>query len=507
MTAKLVKFLSPTWKISWGFLLVCLPFTSFPLLSKAVGGTHVAPLSIVPLFWLFLTFLPIVFITRQTFPIETKPIIFFVIAAIFSSSAAYFLEIPPYKGFTLFRNNLDAFITLSIGIAFYIITVSWIRSIGDLKSALIYINIGGIIVLFWSVLQISIAWLNNGIFPVWMERIQSSISVSNLVSNLGHFRVFGTTLEPSWLAHCLNMLYLPLWLGSSATNTSVFRTRILRLSIENILLVIGILILILTYSRIGLLSFGLVFIWLILKKSKSITQIITSRFSSKLHRTNRSLQLILAVLLIVILILSLVGIVIGLSSNDNRYAKILQINNEDLIDTNNFMVLANRAAIAERVVYWDLGISVFKHHPIIGVGLGNLGMFTLKDISYYAWKLPELRRVMFVDSYLPNSKNLWIRLLAETGLVGFMIFIIWLINLGHSSTHLLDQSSPLIQTVGMVGQFTLIALILEGFSIDTFALPYLWIALGLLSASLKLNYSFNTAQTSQDGRTDHPFNY
>lgn len=481
-----MKILTLTWKIAWAITLVCLPLTSFPLLSKAVGGTYVAPLSIMPLFWLCLTFLPIVFFTKQPFPPETKTLFIFVIAALISSAAAYFLDIPPYKGFTLIRNNLEAFLTLGIGLAFYFTTVAMIRSVADLKSTLIYINIGGIIVLLWSVTQISMAWLNNGIFPVWMERIQSSISISKLVGNMGHFRVFGTTLEPSWLAHCLNMLYLPLWLGNSATNTTVFRFRIFKLSIENYLLAIGIFVLIFTYSRIGLISFGLVFVWLILSKSKSFAQKISTRFSSIQHKTNRSLQLLLATLLVVILIISLGGIVLGLSSNDNRYAKFLQINSEDIFDTNNFMVLANRAAIAERVVYWDLGMTVFKGHPIIGVGLGNVGMFTLKDISYYAWKLPELRRVMFVDSHLPNSKNLWVRLLAETGLIGFIIFVIWLLNLGHTSNQILKASSPLVRTIGLVSQFSLIALILEGFSIDSFALPYLWVAFGLLSATSSL---------------------
>jgi hypothetical protein len=37
-----------------------------------------------------------------------------------------------------------------------------------------------------------------------------------------------------------------------------------------------------------------------------------------------------------------------------------------------------------------------------------------------------------------------------------------------------------------MGAFVLIALLLEGFSVDSFGLPYLWFSLGLLSAGSRL---------------------
>jgi len=36
--------------------------------------------------------------------------------------------------------------------------------------------------------------------------------------------------------------------------------------------------------------------------------------------------------------------------------------------------------------------------------------------------------------------------------------------------------------VGLTGQITIIGLIVEGFSLDTFALPYYWMTLGLVVA-------------------------
>jgi hypothetical protein len=46
--------------------------------------------------------------------------------------------------------------------------------------------------------------------------------------------------------------------------------------------------------------------------------------------------------------------------------------------------------------------------------------------------------------------------------------------------------------IGWGGLFVLIAFVLEGFSIDTFALPYLWVSLGIVSAVGALSRNFPT---------------
>jgi hypothetical protein len=45
---------------------------------------------------------------------------------------------------------------------------------------------------------------------------------------------------------------------------------------------------------------------------------------------------------------------------------------------------------------------------------------------------------------------------------------------------------PVIKVAGLTGQLVLIAFIVEGFSVDSFALPYFWFSAGLLSASAYL---------------------
>jgi len=45
------------------------------------------------------------------------------------------------------------------------------------------------------------------------------------------------------------------------------------------------------------------------------------------------------------------------------------------------------------------------------------------------------------------------------------------------------KRSGLFRAMGLAGQLLIIALIVEGFSLDTFGLPYYWIGFGMIVAS------------------------
>jgi hypothetical protein len=79
---------------------------------------------------------------------------------------------------------------------------------------------------------------------------------------------------------------------------------------------------------------------------------------------------------------------------------------------------------------------------------------------------------------------MWVRILAETGLLGFAVFLAWYYLLWRSSR--LTQAAkapPVLAVAGLAGQMALVAFLIEGFSIDSFALPYIWVSFGIISAS------------------------
>ena len=92
-------------------------------------------------------------------------------------------------------------------------------------------------------------------------------------------------------------------------------------------------------------------------------------------------------------------------------------------------------------------------------------------------------------SGLQNIKSFWVRLLAETGVLGFYVFLSWLNGLRLSARAIQHSElpgvkrSPTWQILALAAQLSLVAFIGEGFSIDSFAMPYLWVITGLLSAA------------------------
>jgi hypothetical protein len=124
---------------------------------------------------------------------------------------------------------------------------------------------------------------------------------------------------------------------------------------------------------------------------------------------------------------------------------------------------------------------VFNDYPVLGVGLGNAGFFFPEKLSAYSWGLTEVRTLLYQWDSLPNSKSLWVRLLAETGVIGFGFFLSWLYVIAVSALSLCRRKG-LRGTVGIAGLFVLAGMLTEGFSVDTFALPYFWVSFALVTS-------------------------
>jgi hypothetical protein len=75
---------------------------------------------------------------------------------------------------------------------------------------------------------------------------------------------------------------------------------------------------------------------------------------------------------------------------------------------------------------------------------------------------------------MPNAKNLFIRVLAETGIVGVVLFISFVVK------HFVSALASRRSEVTVFAVVLAIALIVDFMSLDTFALPTWWLALALL---------------------------
>ncbi|MGD0751120.1 MAG: hypothetical protein ABSA23_06895 [Anaerolineales bacterium] len=475
--------------IAWGAVFILMPITSLPLLSRFAGNTSVAPAAFLPLIWVALFWFIPYFLKKGAIPRESIPFIFFISIAIISSAAAFFLNIPPFKDVSVSHEEIRSILTLSVGAAFYLITASWFsKDQSRLAFVLKWINVSGIIIILWAAVQGFYIFLFQSHYPAILLTFQRLVSTRDLFAG----RITAFAFEPSWLAHEMNLLYIPFWLGATVSGTSAHRFRLWKISLENILFFIGAVVVFLA-SRVGTLAILLVLAllgiyanFLLARRvyKWSLTRFV--KFSAAMKSAFRFLlPLVLLLAFISVYVLGAVGLVYGLSHVDKRLARIFQP--QSLIQwvkiIQNPYTFFNYLEFAERYVYWVGGWNVFNIHPIIGVGLGNAGFFFQRQLPAYSWSLPEVMDAYYRTADLPNIKSLWVRLLAETGVVGFSSFIAWFYVLFRLSWFIRLSKNPLFRMIGWSGLFVLVAYLIEGFSTDTFALPYLWVSLGIVSAA------------------------
>ena len=94
--------------------------------------------------------------------------------------------------------------------------------------------------------------------------------------------------------------------------------------------------------------------------------------------------------------------------------------------------------------------------------------------------LPEIASQLSPTSTLyPNPKNLYVRLLAETGLVGFFLFAAFQLFILGDMIAVLKQRVPIWRYLGIAALFSWLGIIFYNMTQDSFATPNIWLNLGI----------------------------
>ena len=483
-------------EVLWAIALICLPITTFPLFSSLTGAL-VAPLSILPFFILLVLCVIPLIIHRGKLPKESVPLFLFILVAILSCFAAYFFYIPGFKGKSIPGQEIRALFTIFVGLTFYLVTTAWVRDIDKLKNSWKYITFGGILSLVWTGFQAYYVLQHAEQYPSWLNQIQSWLVVQSPAFSAKFGRVNGLTYEASWFAHQMVILYLPIWIAATYYKTSAFKFRVFHVSIENVLLIFGLIAFILSSPRIGLVSFSLMIVYVFIRVNVQFYRKIVDKISKQkfiLHNGPPNIKKITIQMIISVLIVFAYAFIFTVAfylliQRDWRLSLLVsqppslrEIIGIFSFNQNTLLDLSHRFIFLERMVYWFNGWNIFNQYPWFGVGLGNAGFFFPKFAPAIGWATYEIRNVLFYLPQLPNVKSLWFRLLAETGLVGFSLFISWLYVLYQSSRFSHLHQDATIKTFALAGQLALLAFIGEGFSIDSFAMPYFWVIAGMIAA-------------------------
>ncbi len=460
----------------WIGLVVALPISSFPVFAKVLHTSSVAPASGIFLLLLAVLWLPVYVMRKGRFPFQLGPALLFTLYCIVTIGLAFFRQTPYYPGSSLVSNSIEALATLGMGFLFYLVSTTLPRDSKAVANTLKAINFGGIALLGWSLIQFVI-WLPAHDFPQWMRDVQGLFSTTVLFDK----RTTGFASEPSWLAHMLNLVYLPYWLGATIKRFSVHKLKVWVFSVENILLGLGAVVLFLTFSRGGLVSFMLVLGFLFIRLNIGLVHWLVEKWKVKQKTLVGGFAgLAMAVIYLGVAVAGL----FVLSKIDPRMETVFDFSSSD---DNSLVKYMDNLQFGERVAYWQTGWNLFNDHPFAGVGLNAAGAYFPQYLPAYAWQLTETRDLLFRTNIQLNIKNLWTRLLGETGLIGFSLFLALLVITLLTTLDLIKRGEGQGKVVGWMGALMLIALIGEGFSVDSLALPYNWFPLGLVAATWRWN--------------------
>jgi len=453
-------------------MIASLPLTSMPLIKKLLGSDSVASPAVVFLFvLLFFWAAGLLFGGKLWGSSKILPLALFCCIAVIATLISLFYKTPAFKDFGQINPIITAMGTLVIGFLFFFLASSFPIDDQIKKQTLRILNWSGLVILIWCAIQ-AIAWYGSYHYPQWMFSIQGALSARVLYRQ----RATGFALEPSWLAHQLNMFYLPFWISASVTGYTSHSIRLRKFSLENFLMIGGVIALGLTLSRVG---FAALLFMAVLAFTRVHPQLVTNLHdwaASKQNFVFKPDRKMISKAMFIGYALVLAILILIFYKIDPRMATLFKFSFDQ---DNPLLRYFNQLKFGDRVVYWLTGWNIFNDYPILGVGLGNAGFYFPKNIPAYGWSLLEVRRLMYRSHLLLNVKSLWFRLLAETGIVGTTLFIGWIISL---VSYLIEKYRSLNkreQMMGFAGLLVVVGMVFEGLSIDSFAMPYWWISLGL----------------------------
>lgn len=469
-------------RILWALTLISLPITSFRYMPFMGAGTVVRPLALYPLAALLLVLFAMLWRREIGFPRlgSFSVLIAFVLATIAATALGATFAPIELRGTDYWDRAIRAFVTLAIGLSFFLAAAWMNQDEAQVKFSVRWLMVGLAGHLVWGAIQFY--GLNNG-YRAELREIQELFSVRGLVKNR---RISGFAFEPSWLAGQLATLYLP-WLVAALLGRWTMGLRRSSVngfpSFANIILLFGALAALLaTYSRAGLAVVVL---------ASGITVLVAGRGALKAawgwflagfrrdveqSRSGRIQAAGVRALLIVVTVAALVGT--GVFLSDKGYIARLWTS-----DMSSFWRYVSSASMGPRVAYAAGAMPAFDANPLTGVGLGASGFWIYRNMpNELLMGEPEIAQALAPNSRLfPNPKNLYVRLLVETGLAGLTLFVAFWLGILADGLSALRRKAAFSRFLGAAAVFTLAALVFQSVSIDSFAMPELWLNLGILA--------------------------
>jgi O-antigen ligase len=426
MSAVTTPSLAGIERVLWTSLLLTVPVSATPLLPFG-SGTLARPLAAFPAALLLLiAAFRIVFLRQKPFlTLDGFRLLGLFSAYILVSGLVLASLAPPelFKGQAPIDSFLRALITWAMGLAFYLIARLNIRSDPDIRHAqrCLFIGMGA---------SIAFAAIQLAAIVAQGEMLRAVQAITDLIAV--HYdglksRSQGMTFEPSWLASQIIVFLMPTLIASSISRQDFVgvpasRGHGLRLICGFTIAIGGLLC---SGSRFGLVCI--------------VVMLVVSGFMA----ARRGHMLVAAGFLVLLaagggglMAMSSLGAGAGASYVVGPVAYLVDSTGLDSTGTDLTADVSDTFTVTGRIAAAEAAGGMWLDHPLFGVSLGN-------DYRYFAKYAPDwaFATGMFtsgakegegwLDPNSPekgNAKNFFLRLLAETGLIGFLLFGLFLVR-------------------------------------------------------------------------------
>lgn len=473
------NWLARTERLLWALTLVTLPVTSFRYLPFFGAGSQVRPLAFLPAALLLIFLLWRSGRERRLvfWHAGMTPLLGFVLAALAASAVGMLLAPVDVYGQDYPGRGLRAWVTLGVGLVFLFTATAMNRNETDLRFTLRWLFAGFAAHVAWAGVQAAAQYLPPGLIPGLtadaVDNLQKTFSMAGLAPQR---RISGLALEPSWLAAQIAALYLPWAFAALLKGYSLSHRRWLEVAV----MVGSFVLLVLTYSRSGLATtLAALAITFLLAGGDSLRAAwgwyVRPLNGSPGASAGRAAQVALRVLLAIGLVAGLAGGLAVLFQNE--YFAAFSEANLDSLEAFFTSIYAG-----PRLAYAWAALDVFAQHPLTGVGLGGSGLYLFESLPDWARfnNLEMSRYLSPQNTILLNPKNLYARLLAETGLVGFWFFMAFYLGVMGWAGRLSKRNAPFDHFAGTAGLCAWLSIIVLGFSQDSLAMAAIWLPLGMV---------------------------
>ena len=467
--------------ILWGLVLVTLPVTTFRFIPSFYGTTLVRPLALYPLALLFGVLLVLAWRKRRfAWPLHSIPLAVFLLLALLTTLLAGLRPPVPLRTFSYWERVVRAWFSVAVGLVFFYSAAQMNRSEADLKRSLRWLYAGLALTLAWGALQV-VAIYTPLIRIQTLSKVQLLFSARRLLNR----RVSGFAYEPSWLSDQLVILYFPWLFAAVLTNYRLTRYKWLEPA-----LLLGLLGLeVFTFSRSGILSLAVTSLAVIVLTGRRWMLRIWGWFSAPFSNPAKPAGKLLRGG-VVLVILAVVAGAFYLLSDYPYFARLWQFNLEG-----GFIDYIINISAGPRLAYSWAGVQTYAQHPLGGVGLGASGFYLFDNLPDWAYvAMAEISRRLSPDSNVfPNTKSLYIRLLAETGLVGFWAFVAYLLAILGSIRTLFARR----RYIAVAGLCIWLTVFLRNFTQDSLTFPIMWIGFGIILGLAAAPYAGQPTQISE----------